>query len=128
MRRGSLSVLACLLGLWLGGCGGDAEGPAQATESPAESAPASDSSSSTPVPDGPACDEVWVDGADLPGGYRGCVDDDTWVKAATTRCDSGQVLVTYDDRYYGAKGAVVNDVGSPLDDSDQYQRALRSCG
>ena len=41
---------------------------------------------------------------------------------------SGQVLVVFDDRYYGARGAVVNDVGGPLEDDRQYQRALRSCG
>ncbi|QZY30040.1 hypothetical protein [Nocardioides coralli] len=124
MRRGGFPVLACLLGLWLGGCGDDAGGPAEATGSESTSASGSPSS----VPEGPACDEVWVDGADLPRSYRGCVQDDAWVKAATSRCASGQVLVTYGDRFYGAKGAVVNDVGGPLDDSNQYRRAVRSCG
>jgi hypothetical protein len=38
------------------------------------------------------------------------------------------VLVTYDDRYYGAKGAVVNDVGGALADDPTYRRAQRSCG
>lgn len=124
MRRASVSVLVCLLGLWLGGCGDDAD-PTEATGSTPAS---SGSPSGTAVPDGPACDEVWVDGQDLPERYRGCVQDDDWVEAATSRCASGQVLVTYGDRFYGAKGAVVNDVGEPLDDSDQYQRAMRSCG
>ena len=49
-------------------------------------------------------------------------------KARSSLCESGQVLVTYGDRYYGAKGSPVNDVGSPLKASDQYQQALASCG
>jgi hypothetical protein len=123
MRRSGLPVIACLLGLWLGGCG---EEPADPSTS--ERAGSSDTASSAPAPDGPACAEIWVDGEALPEGYHGCVQGDAWVKAAVSRCDSGQVLVTFDNRFYGAKGAVVNDVGGPLDDSQQYQRAVRSCG
>ena len=41
---------------------------------------------------------------------------------------SEQQLVIYADRYYGAKGAVVNDMGGSLEDNQQYQRAVRSCG
>lgn len=126
MRRGSISVLVCLLGLWLGGCGEDSDVP-RATGS--SDTPASSPSSSTPpVPDGPACRDVWVDGADLPRSYRGCVQADSWIRADASHCASGQVLVVFDDRYYGARGAVVNDVGGPLEDDRQYQRALRSCG
>ena len=127
MRRGSLSVLACLLGLWLGGCGDEVDEPSRATGS-SESTGTSGSPSEKPVPDGPACEDVWVDGQDLPGSYRGCVRGGTWIAADTRRCASGQVLVTYADRYYGAKGAVVNDMGEPLEEDRQYQRALRSCG
>jgi hypothetical protein len=71
---------------------------------------------------------VWVDGNALPESYKGCVDGDIWVKAESTRCDSGQVLIVYGDRYYGAKGAVVNDVGTALQESAQYRRAVRACG
>lgn len=127
MQRASVSVLVCLLGLWLGGCGDDSVAPARATGS-SDTPAVSDSTSTTPVPDGPACAEVWVDGKDLPRSYRGCVQGDTWVRADTSHCASGQVLVTFDDRFYGAKGAVVNDVSGPLDKSKQYQRAVRSCG
>ena len=67
-------------------------------------------------------------GQGLPAKYAGCSEDSTWVEADSQRCDSGQVIVTYADRFYAAKGFVVNDVGEPLSDSKQYQRAVRSCG
>lgn len=77
----------------------------------------------------PVCADLWVDGQPLPDHYRGCSDSQgTWVHAEAQRCDSGQVLVTYADRYYGAMGAVVNDVGGPLADDPHYRRASRSCG
>jgi hypothetical protein len=125
MSRAGVLLLCSLLGVWLSGCGEatsdtEAEGGSTAT-------PASDSSP-TDVPDGPACAEVWVDGNALPESYRGCVDGDTWVKAEATRCDSGQVLIVYGDRFYGAKGAVVNDVSTALQESAQYRRAVRACG
>ncbi len=123
MRRSSLTVLVLTLGFLLGGCGDDTAAEPDATpESTATSTGA------TPVPDGPACEEVWADGQDLPRSYRGCVEDSAWVAADSRRCESGQVIVVYADRYYGAKGAVVNDMGGPLEDDKQYQRALRSCG
>jgi hypothetical protein len=120
MGRAGILVLLGLLGFALSGCG---------EETPQDpSASQSNASPSPEVPEGPVCAEVWVDGASIPGSYKGCVDADTWVAAEATRCDSGQVLVVYGDRFYGAKGAIVNDVGGPLDDSDQYRRAVRSCG
>ena len=123
VRRTFLSVLVLTLGLVLGGCGDD-------TAAEPDAAPGSTTTSagSTPVPDGPACEEIWADGQDLPRSYRGCVEDSAWVAADTRRCESGQVLVIYADRYYAAKGFVVNDQGGPLEDDKQYQRALRSCG
>lgn len=123
MRRIFLTVLVLTLGLVLGGCGDDT-----ATEPDATPESTASSSGSTPVPDGPACEEVWADGQDLPRSYRGCVEGSAWVAADSRRCESGQVIVVYADRYYGAKGAVVNDMGGPLEDDKQYQRALRSCG
>jgi hypothetical protein len=75
------------------------------------------------------CADLWVDGQALPDHYKGCSDSHgTWVNAKSQRCDSGQVLVTYADRFYGAMGAVVNDVGGPLADDPHYRRASRSCG
>lgn len=123
MRRSFLNVLVLLLGLVLSGCGDDTVAEPDAT--PQSTAT---STGATPVPDGPACKEVWADGSDLPRSYRGCVEGSAWVAADSRRCESGQVIVVYADRYYGAKGAVVNDMGGALEENKQYQRALRSCG
>lgn len=123
VRRSHLIVLALLLGSVLSGCGDDTVAEPDATpESTATS------TGTTPVPDGPACEEVWADGQDLPRSYRGCVEGSAWVAADSRRCESGQVMVVYADRYYGAKGAVVNDMRGSLEENKQYQRALRSCG
>lgn len=123
MRRTFLTVPVLTLGLVLSGCGDDTVVEPDATpESTATS------TGSTPVPDGPACEKVWADGQDLPRAYRGCVEGSAWVAADSRRCESGQVIVSYADRYYGAKGAVVNDMGGSLEDNQQYQRALRACG
>ena len=122
MRRSGLLVLTCLLSLWLSGCGEGASDPT------VQDSPAAADTSQAAAPDGPDCAEVWVDRHALPDDYRGCVDSGTWVRADARRCASGQVIVVYADRYYGAKGAVVNDMGGSLDQSRQFQRALRSCG
>lgn len=123
MRRTSLTVLVLLLGSVLSGCGDDT-----VVEPGAAPGSTPTSAGTTPPPEGPACEEVWVDGQDLPRSYRGCVEGSAWVAADSRRCESGQVLVVYADRFYGAKGAVVNDMGGPLEDNAQYQRATRSCG
>jgi len=123
MRRSCLAVLVLLLGSVLSGCGDDTAADPGATP---ESTPTS--AGATPVPDGPACEEVWADGQGLPRSYQGCVEDSAWVAADSRRCESGQVIVVYADRYYGAKGAVVNDMGGSLEENEQYRRALRSCG
>lgn len=124
MRLG-LSSATLLLGLALSGvvlsgCGDQAE--EAAARDPATA------SAGEPTSREPACEDLWVDGGTIPERYGGCSEGETWVEAATQRCESGQVLVTYDDRYYGAKGSRVNDMGESLSDSDQYQRALKSCG
>lgn len=123
MQRSSVVLPAFLLGLVLSGCGDDA-----ATEPVATPGSTTSSTGSTPLPDGPACEEVWADGQDLPRSYRGCVEGSAWVAADSRRCESGQVIVIYADRYYAAKGNVVNDMGGSLEQDEQYQRALRSCG
>ncbi|HEX6148591.1 hypothetical protein [Nocardioides sp.] len=127
MSRAGVLLLCSLLGVWLGGCGEETPDD-QAAVGSTSTPEASVSPSQSDVPDGPACAEVWVDGQAIPGSYKGCVDGDAWVDAEATRCDSGQVLIVYGDRYYGAKGAVVNDVGTSLQESDQYRRAVRACG
>ena len=122
MRR-SWMVPIGLVAVLVAGCGGDG------SSTDATARDESTTASSLPVPDGPSCTETWVDGASLPRRYRGCLDEDaTFVPAEARRCDSGQVLVSFGDRYYAVEGGPVNDMGGPLEESDQYRKALASCG
>src|SRR4051812_6550489 len=75
--------------------------------------PSTGTSSSASDSGWPSCSDVWVDGGTIPKTYQGCVDDDgTEVKADKQSCSSGQVLVTYDDTYYGVLGGPVNQTES----------------
>ncbi len=138
------SAWSALLVLALGACGSDqAESTASTAADPAASSaePGSNPDSRTPTPSptpstepsaspptGPACAKVWNPDGRIPGRYQGCLQDGEWVKAHRTQCASGQVLVTFGDRYYGAEGYPVNDVGSPLRASSMYRSAVTSCG
>ncbi len=123
--NGSLPALALGLALALSACGSSTGDDAQTA---AESTGATETSSSAPAQAEPACAAVWASGQDLPEDYSGCSEEGTWVKADAQRCASGQVLVTFGDRFYAAKGQQVNDAGSPLSENPQYQRAVKSCG
>lgn len=136
--RGLLGAAACLA--VLAACGEDtgtgsdpsAEDATASAGSPSDSPTASSETSATPGPTGssaaggPTCEEVWVDGATLPEGYRGCSRDGAWQEAERTPCSFGVPIVTFDGRYYAVPGKVVNDVGD-LDSSKDYQRAVNSC-
>jgi hypothetical protein len=137
------SVTAVLL---LGGCGDDTVNDPSATdgsdtsETPSASvdtsAPAEPTPSASPIeptetveplPDWPACVEVWVEGAKLPGDYQGCLEDETAVKAKNQYCEFGKKLVTYADQFWAVRGGKVNDAGGPLKDSPDYRDDLASC-
>lgn len=105
--------------------------PSTETSAPAEPTPSeselSPSASDEPLPDWPACGEVWVKGKKLPADYRGCLDEGTAVKAKDQYCEFGKKLVTYGDRFWGVRGGRVNDAGGPLKDSKDYRDDLASC-
>lgn len=109
----SVLVLAAVA---LSGCGSSTDDVGTAPETSKSSAMA-----------GPDCAEVWS-GETLPAEYDGCVDQSEFVEAERWDCASGQVIITFDDRYYAVPGGPVNDVGAPLEDSPQYRKALRGCG
>lgn len=119
------ALVAIPLGLaLLAGCGDDADDVAK---DPADSA--GSPSASRPVPAGmPACQDVWKAGSTIPARYRGCVDGDTVVQAARRPCESGQVLVTYADAFYGVLGGPVNPVPGGLAKSPRYRQAKLACG
>jgi hypothetical protein len=131
--------------LLLGACGDDtADDPsaadgAGASESPSASVdtsePAEPSPSASPIepteaaplPDWPACADIWVEDARLPGDYQGCLEDETAVKAKNRYCEFGKKLVTHADRYWAVRGGKVNDAKGPLMDSKDYRDDLASC-
>lgn len=108
--------------LTLGGCGTARDTSSDPTPEPTES------TSPAPTLREPLCADVWVDGQALPKDYEGCSTEDGWVEADARHCESGQVLVTFDDRFYAAKGFRVNDVGGSLSASAKYHHAVSSCG
>ncbi len=124
-----------LLGATACGSDGAADDAASASSPAVSSAAASSPTASTAAAASPAasaaapqpCSEVWAADRTLPKTYTGCLDGGDLVPADAFECSSGQVLVTYLDRYYAVLGGPVNDVGAPLDASRQYQSAWRSC-
>lgn len=122
------ALVAIPLGLaLLTGCGdgsGDVAKDPVATVS--TTSPASPTTSA--APDLPSCASIWKAGSKIPHGYHGCLDGADVVKAQKQSCDSGQVLVTFDDRFYGVEGGPVNPVPAALAKSPKYQAAKRSCG
>lgn len=124
MTRIVRPALALTALLALAACGGQG-----GTDVADESTAPAPSATSSAAAEGPDCATIWVDGATLPGRYAGCVDDSgALVPADAVRCDSGQTIVTFDDRFYAAVGYRVNDTGGALEDSASYRRAMRVCG
>lgn len=139
MKRVVSAVLLSLV--LLSGCGDDDGGtatdpgssdtPSSETSAPAEPTPSESEMTPTettePLPDWPACAEVWVKDAKLPGDYQGCLADGTPVKAKNRYCEFGKKLVTYADQYWAVRGGKINDAGGPLKDSADYAADLESC-
>jgi hypothetical protein len=121
--------------LLLGACGDDSgSAAADPTDSSSESAEPSEptettepTASASELPDWPACDDVWVAGAEIPGGYQGCIDGDQAVKADNLSCESGQRIVRYDDRFFGVSGGKIYEVEAPLDKDKQYLDMVHTC-
>lgn len=109
----------------LGGCG--EEGSSDADEATDPSSATSSATVDVPA-NAPQCADIWYDGGELPRVYRGCVDDEgAYVERDFIGCSSGQRLVLFDDRFYAFEGGTVFDVGSPLEDSDDYRSVTRRC-
>jgi hypothetical protein len=116
------AVLAIPLGLAsVAGCG---DGSGGVAKDPASTGSAPTTSAAAAMP---ACGDVWKAGGTIPGGYRGCTEGGKVVAAKRTPCASGQVLVTFADKFYGAIGGPVNAVPAGLSSSSKYHSAVRAC-
>ena len=119
-----LPVLA-LGAIALTGCGSD-DGKTKAEPTPSSSAGSTGSSSGASGT--PACTDVWADGATLPHRYTGCSDDSgDLVKPRSIGCESGQRIVTYDDRFYAVPGGTVHQADTTLEKDRDYRAALMRC-
>jgi hypothetical protein len=141
--RGTLVALLLPLALSLAACGGDSDSTATDpdasdsstatdTASPTEAtetAEASETPSETtpPTPDWPACGDVWVADAQLPLGYKGCLEGDTAVKADNLSCSSGQRIVRYDDSFFAVAGGSIYETSGPLEKDKVYLQKVRTC-
>jgi hypothetical protein len=140
-RSGAL-LCALLLGApALVGCGNEADerasDPATSESTPTEtpSETPSESSSGSPEATAPAtdpanglpvCEDVWVDGLDLPQDYTACSQDGTRVKPVKKMCGFGSPMIIQADRFYALRGNRVNDVGD-IATSEQFKDALAAC-
>jgi hypothetical protein len=121
LLRVPLVAVGCGLAISLAACGGSDPETAGDTASGATTSDPAGAASGEP-----ACADIWVDGQELPRRYAGCTEDGETVKADKTSCSSGQVLVTYGDRFYAVLGGPVNETDGLSDDKD-YRQAERSC-
>ncbi|WP_344008264.1 hypothetical protein [Nocardioides lentus] len=140
------AALLCAALLVATGCG--QQGGDQGSDEPGADASAAGSPSPRPTADGfvpgdprnevrrataadledwPACDDVWRAGGTIPEDYEGCVDGDDAVVADLIRCSFGGTMTTFDDRFHGVVGNVVNDAGQSLADDQAYAKAYRLC-
>jgi len=124
-----------LLAALLGGCGdgsdSSANDPSGSDSSSEATEPASESPSPSdtppPLPDWPACGDVWVQDATIPNGYKGCLEGDQAVKSDTLTCSSGQRIIRYDDRFFGVSGGKIYEAMGPLEKDKQYLKMVRVC-
>jgi hypothetical protein len=137
-RSGALLGALLLGALALGGCGNEADDRASdpaTSESSTSSESPSESSSESSAPAEPAtdpanglpvCEDVWVDGLDLPTDYTACSQDGTKVKPVKKMCGFGSPMIIQADRFYALRGNRINDVGD-IATSEQFQSALAAC-
>ena len=141
--RGTLVTLLLPLALSLAACGGDSDltatdpdasdsstatdtaSPTEATETPEPSETPSETT--PPVPDWPACGDVWVADAQLALGYKGCLEGDEAVKADNLSCSSGQRIVRYDDSFFAVAGGTIYETSGPLEKDKEYLQKVRTC-
>jgi hypothetical protein len=141
--RGTLTALlpvalVVLLGL-LSACGDDSASSAadpadtpSVTDTPSEPVtdeptPTDVTSGPTEPPNWPACETLWVEGGKIPLRYHGCLEGEDAVAADNLSCSSGQRLVRYQERFFGAAGGTIYLAMGTLEKDKQYLEMVRTC-
>lgn len=84
--------------------------------------------SSTPGTHGPACTDVWKDGATLPEDYTTCSDGAAAGEQDVTKCKDGTELIAYSDVYYAVTGGKISKPKeSPMQDTAAYGKVYTAC-
>lgn len=123
MRRSHVTV--CLMSVvLLAGChsssGGDDKPSARPTST--------QTTSSTPGAHGPACTDIWKDGATLPKNYTTCSDGAAPGRQDVTKCKDGTKLVAYSDLYYAVTGGTISKPkAAPMQDTPEFGKVYAAC-
>ncbi|MGN0062670.1 MAG: hypothetical protein ACI379_00390 [Nocardioides sp.] len=96
-------------------------------ESSSAGSPEETPTTTSPASGLPACDEVWVEGADLPRAYEGCESADGPVEPEVVQCSSGQRIVLYADAYWAVRGHLIKHAPDGLKDDPGYADTMQSC-
>jgi len=130
-RAGSLGLAALVAGLvLLAGCGNAGTPAANAkpkspTPAASSSSPATPSTAPKPKPL-PRCSDIWVADKRLPGGYHGCAPAGPLPNADQYYCESGQVLVTFQNHFFAARTGRIFHSDDVRHDSRWHQK-LTTC-
>lgn len=130
---GPVPLAVAALALVMTGCADSGSDGSSAVEAGSTAATTTDPSptattEATPAAEGPACADVWSDGATLPRGYQGCVSDaGDFVDRDPLACSSGQRIIRFDDQYYAVPGGTIHQAAEPLDVDAEYRDAVATC-
>lgn len=131
------TLVLSLGGLVACGSGGSAAQDPAGTPSGSPAAGGGETPTATPTPAPtpapetpalPACSEIWVAGATVPGRYEGCLEGERTVPADGRYCEFGKPLFTYGRDLWAVAGGPINVTEQPLLRDPGYRRALKQCG
>jgi hypothetical protein len=126
IRRTCTGLLAGAMLLLVTACGSDSGG-STASDDPTTPAASPTDAETSAAPEGPACADIWVEGAQLDRKYAGCVDDTGLVAPDKVGCSSGQTFVLYGDQYWAVKGGVVKYAADGRTDAKPYRVDMAAC-
>ncbi len=125
----ALALPLLISGALLAGCSDDsATATDQESSQGDEPSGASSPDEESTAPAGPACSEIWVVGETLPAGYQACVEGGSEIEPESRYCESGQRLLTHEDRFWAVQGGRIMETdGETVDDDQRYRDTVASC-